>query len=171
LHQAARREVYVTLNLRTLTVHELLDLRRRLDEQLLRHRGELERQLECLNVAAPLGKMGWSSGGSSSRALRPNSASPKYKRTNAEIPNFPGGKAALERLRGRFDHLTAREREIMAFVAAGFKNKRTAGVLGVSEITVKVHRSNLMRKMRAGSLPELVRMADALNVRPASGRR
>jgi FixJ family two-component response regulator len=71
----------------------------------------------------------------------------------------------IARVKASFDSLTAREQEIMGFVAAGFMNKQVAGRLGVSEITVKVHRGNVMRKMGAKSLAELVRMADALGVR------
>jgi FixJ family two-component response regulator len=69
------------------------------------------------------------------------------------------------KLKASFDTLTAREQEIMALVTAGLMNKQIAGELGVSEITVKVHRGNVMRKMGAKSLAELVRMADALGVR------
>jgi FixJ family two-component response regulator len=70
--------------------------------------------------------------------------------------------AVLEDLRQRFVTLTPREREIMALVIVGRLNKQIAGELGVSEVTVKVHRGQIMRKMRAKSLPELVRMGDAL---------
>ena len=59
----------------------------------------------------------------------------------------------------------AREQEIMSLVTAGLMNKQIAGELGVSEITVKVHRGSVMRKMGAKSLAELVRMADALGLR------
>jgi FixJ family two-component response regulator len=71
------------------------------------------------------------------------------------------------RLRTGFDSLTLREQEIMGLVTAGLMNKQIAGKLGVSEITVKFHRGNVMRKMGAKSLAELVRMADALGVRRA----
>ncbi|QFI69012.1 response regulator transcription factor [Sinorhizobium alkalisoli] len=71
---------------------------------------------------------------------------------------------ALAELRRRFDSLTPREREVMALVVTGRLNKQIAGDLGVSEITVKVHRSQVMHKMRARSLPELARMADKLEL-------
>jgi FixJ family two-component response regulator len=72
------------------------------------------------------------------------------------------------KLKASFDTLTSREQEIMGLVTAGLMNKQIAGQLGVSEITVKVHRGNVMRKMEAKSLAELVRMADALGVRRTS---
>jgi FixJ family two-component response regulator len=72
--------------------------------------------------------------------------------------------AALSALRERFLSLTPREREIMVQVAEGRLNKQVAGDIGISEPTVKVHRSNLMRKMKATSLPELARMADKLEL-------
>jgi FixJ family two-component response regulator len=71
------------------------------------------------------------------------------------------------KLRTDFDTLTAREQEIMGLVTSGLMNKQIAGQLGVSEITVKVHRGSVMRKMNARSLADLVRMADALGVRRA----
>jgi len=75
--------------------------------------------------------------------------------------------AAVAELRQRFDSLTPREREIMALVAAGRLNKQIAADLGVSEMTVKVHRGQVMRKMRAKSLAALVRMVDQLGGSPA----
>jgi FixJ family two-component response regulator len=71
----------------------------------------------------------------------------------------------ISKLKAAFNALTPREQEIMGFVTAGLMNKQIAGELKVSEITVKVHRGNVMRKMNAKSLAELVRMADALGVR------
>jgi len=67
-------------------------------------------------------------------------------------------------LRARFETLTAREREVMVGVVAGRLNKQIAGDLSISEITVKVHRSQVMRKMKASSLPDLARMADKLKL-------
>jgi FixJ family two-component response regulator len=65
-------------------------------------------------------------------------------------------------LRERFEALTAREQQIMKMVCTGLMNKQTAAQMGISEITVKVHRHNVMKKLGAKSLPELVRMADVL---------
>jgi FixJ family two-component response regulator len=72
--------------------------------------------------------------------------------------------ARVADLRGRFAALTPREREIMALVSAGRVNKQIAAELGMSAATVKVHRGHVMQKMRAKSLPELVRMADTLGI-------
>ena len=69
--------------------------------------------------------------------------------------------------RARFEALTSREQEVLSLVTAGLMNKQIAAELGVSEITVKVHRGNAMKKMDARSLADLVRMADALGVRHA----
>jgi FixJ family two-component response regulator len=67
-------------------------------------------------------------------------------------------------VRAKFEALTPREQEVMALVTSGLMNKQVAAEIGVSEITVKVHRGNLMRKMGARSLAELVRMADLLGI-------
>jgi FixJ family two-component response regulator len=67
-------------------------------------------------------------------------------------------------LQALFESLTPREREVLVLVAAGLVNKRIAAELGVSEITVKVHRSHVMRKMRTRSLAQLVRIADTLGI-------
>jgi FixJ family two-component response regulator len=72
-------------------------------------------------------------------------------------------------LRVRLDSLTSREREVIAFVVDGLLNKQIAHKLGVSEITVKVHRVNMMRKMKARSVIELVGMADLLGIRHPKG--
>ena len=74
--------------------------------------------------------------------------------------------AAVGALRARFDVLTARERAILTQVAAGRLNKQIAGELGITETTVKVHRSNGMRKVKASSLAELCRMVDRLKLPP-----
>jgi FixJ family two-component response regulator len=71
---------------------------------------------------------------------------------------------ALCALRARFESLTPREREIMIQVVQGRLGKQIAGDIGISESTVKVHRSNLMRKMNVRSVVELARMADELNL-------
>jgi len=72
---------------------------------------------------------------------------------------------ALAALKERFDTLSSRERDVMLHVVAGRLNKQIANDIGIAESTVKVHRTHLMRKMKARSLPELSRMADMLNVR------
>ena len=69
--------------------------------------------------------------------------------------------------RTHFEALTRREQEVFGLVTTGLMNKQIAGELGVSEITAKVHRGNVMRKMGARSLADLVRMADALGIRQA----
>jgi FixJ family two-component response regulator len=73
---------------------------------------------------------------------------------------------ALSALRERFKALSSREREVMVQVTAGRLNKQIAYDIGISESTVKVHRTHLMRKMKARSLPELSRMADVLKLAP-----
>ena len=73
---------------------------------------------------------------------------------------------ALAALRERFGSLSPREREIMIEVARGRLSKQIAGDIGIAEATVKVHRSRLMRKMKARSLPALSRMADKLKLIP-----
>jgi len=73
--------------------------------------------------------------------------------------------AEISELRARYESLTAREQEVMQQVVAGLLNKQVAGELKISEFTVKVHRGQVMRKMRADSLADLVRMADRLGIR------
>lgn len=71
----------------------------------------------------------------------------------------------LSELQGRFESLTPREREVIGLITAGLMNKQAAGEMGVTEMTVKIHRGHIMRKMQARSLADLVRMAEALGVR------
>ena len=70
----------------------------------------------------------------------------------------------IQDLRSRFDALSDREREVMSWVAAGLMNKQVAAAIGIVEVTVKVHRHNIMKKLGAKSLADLVRMADALGL-------
>jgi FixJ family two-component response regulator len=72
--------------------------------------------------------------------------------------------AELLHVRERYQKLTGREREVMPLVVSGLLNKQIASEIGASEATVKIHRGNLMQKMEAGSLIELVRMADKLKI-------
>ena len=74
--------------------------------------------------------------------------------------------AEIQALRGRYAELSCREREVMALVVAGRLNKQVGGELGISEITVKGHRGNVMQKMNARSLPDLVTMAALLGLLP-----
>jgi len=74
---------------------------------------------------------------------------------------------AVSELRAHFETLTPREQEVISLVTTGLMNKQIAAELGVSEITVKVHRGNIMKKMGARSLADLVRMADALGIKRA----
>ena len=75
-----------------------------------------------------------------------------------------GREAELHKLRESYAALSRREREVMALVVSGKLNKQVGGALGISEITVKAHRGRVMRKMKAGSLADLVKMASSLRV-------
>jgi FixJ family two-component response regulator len=77
---------------------------------------------------------------------------------------------ALSDLQALFATLTPRERQVMNLVTAGRMNKQIAAEIGLAEITVKIHRGHIMRKMGAKSLPDLVRMAELLGIGPPSGR-
>jgi FixJ family two-component response regulator len=70
----------------------------------------------------------------------------------------------LAEIQSRFETLTPREREVMILVAAGFMNKQIAAEIGLAEITVKIHRGRIMKKMGVRSLAELVRMSEALGI-------
>jgi FixJ family two-component response regulator len=72
--------------------------------------------------------------------------------------------AEIDDLQGRYHTLTAREREVMTLVVSGLLNKQIASEIGASEATVKIHRGHVMQKMQAGSVVELVRMADKLKL-------
>ena len=78
--------------------------------------------------------------------------------------------AELQTLRDRHATLSRREQEVMALVVSGLLNKQVGGELGISEITVKAHRGQVMRKMKAGSLADLVTMAARLHHAPAPKR-
>jgi FixJ family two-component response regulator len=79
-----------------------------------------------------------------------------------------GHEAEMRALRDRYASLTRREREVMALVASGLLNKQVGGDLGISEITVKAHRGQVMQKMKADSFAELVKMAARLQPTPAT---
>jgi FixJ family two-component response regulator len=72
---------------------------------------------------------------------------------------------AASDLQARFETLTPREKEVLAFVTSGLMNKQTAAEVGIAEITVKIHRGHIMKKMGARSLADLVRMAETLGIR------
>jgi FixJ family two-component response regulator len=76
-------------------------------------------------------------------------------------------RAELAKLENRYASLTPREREVLPLVVRGLLNKQAAAELGISEVTLQIHRSKVMQKMRAGSIADLVRMAERLNI-PAS---
>ena len=79
-----------------------------------------------------------------------------------------GCQAEIQSLRARYSALSRREREVMTLVASGFLNKQVGGELGISEITVKAHRGQVMQKMKANSLAELVRMSTRLGLAAVS---
>ena len=80
-------------------------------------------------------------------------------------------RAALAELRQRLTSLTPREREVLPLIVSGLLNKQAAAELGISEVTIQIHRGKIMKKMRAGSLAELVRMAGMLEIPMTRSRR
>jgi len=79
-----------------------------------------------------------------------------------------GHEAEMQALRDRYESLTRREREVMALVASGLLNKQVGGELGISEITVKAHRGQVMQKMKADSFADLVKMTARLGLASAA---
>jgi FixJ family two-component response regulator len=79
-------------------------------------------------------------------------------------------RAELTRLRQRYDDLTPRERDVLPLVVSGLLNKQAAAELGISEVTLQIHRRNVMKKMQAGSLADLVRFAEKLQIQTARSR-
>ncbi|MGA8598813.1 MAG: response regulator transcription factor [Bryobacteraceae bacterium] len=89
------------------------------------------------------------------------------KQALARDGEFRKQRSETSELRERLGALTPRERQVLALVVAGLLNKQIAGELGIAELTVKVHRGRVMRKMQAASLADLVRMAEKLEISPA----
>jgi FixJ family two-component response regulator len=81
------------------------------------------------------------------------------------------GRSALDQLRRRYRDLTPREREVLPLVVSGLLNKQAAAELGISEVTLQIHRRNVMQKMAAASLADLVRIAERLGVPTTHSRR
>lgn len=105
------------------------------------------------------------------KPLRPQEMIHAVSRALAADQKRRADEKTVSDLRLLYESLTPRERDVLALVAAGMMNKLIAEELGVSEITVKVHRSHVMRKMRTRSLADLARIADTLGIRPDKPKR
>ena len=99
------------------------------------------------------------------QARRAGERDPRCPR--AQSRRTPSRRGDARAFRNCYESLTPREREVMALVVSGLLNKQVGGELGISEITVKAHRGQVMRKMKADSLPDLVTMAARLGLRRA----
>jgi FixJ family two-component response regulator len=105
------------------------------------------------------------------KPLRPQEMIHAVTRALAADQKRRAAEKIVSDLRSLYESLTPREREVLALAAAGIMNKLIAEELGISEVTVKVHRSNVMRKMRTRSLADLARIADTLGIRPVTLKR
>ena len=105
------------------------------------------------------------------KPLRPQEMIHAVTRALAADQKRRADEKTVSDLRLLYESLTPRERDVLALVTAGMMNKLIAEELGVSEITVKVHRSHVMRKMRTRSLADLARIADTLGIRPDRPKR
>lgn len=100
------------------------------------------------------------------KPLGPDVVLSAIKNALARSETTLGDEAEIQTLRDRYASLSGREQEVMALVTSGLMNKQVGGELGISEITVKAHRGRVMRKMKARSLADLVRMAGSLGLTP-----
>jgi FixJ family two-component response regulator len=105
------------------------------------------------------------------KPLRPQEMIHAVTRALAADQKRRADEKTVSDLRLLYESLTPRERDVLALVTAGMMNKLIAEELGISEITVKVHRSHVMRKMRTRSLADLARIADTLGIRPDKPKR
>jgi FixJ family two-component response regulator len=105
------------------------------------------------------------------KPVRPQEMIHAVTRALAADQKRRAGEKTVSDLRLLYESLTPRERDVFALVTAGMMNKLIAEELGVAEITIKVHRSHVMRKMRTRSLADLARIADALGIRPDKPKR